>query len=377
MFDAKHPVIKVAGYIIVGFFVLIIIISFGMPDFLSRMGLDQNTVAKVNGEVIGYMDFIRYRDTHMFGKTDDQKQQQRMIIERMIQEKLLVQLAKKEGIIVTKKEIKSVIHNRFSDDTGSFNESLFKNFLDRFHMGVSDYYRYVEDEVYAGKLQNLLLAGISVSPWEIVTDYRIQNSKIKIQFAFLSNAELAKRYANDIAVTDEEVDAELKKNPKELKDPKTDRQRIKEKLANAKLESIKQQLSKNINDLALAGKSFAEAQMVLKGVVSYSNDFKPGDLVRERDDKGRILYPIQESGVFQSDLFTLRQGATSRLIAGFDGLYLFTPVVRVIPGMQVPEKDKQSLEQNLFYAKANALYISLLTRLFEKSKIIRNQKFEM
>ena len=377
MFDAKHPVIKVAGYIIVGFFVLIIIISFGMPDFLSRMGLDQNTVAKVNDEVIGYMDFIRYRDTHMFGKTDDQKQQQRMIIERMIQEKLLVQLAKKEGIIVTKKEIKSVIHNRFSDDTGSFNESLFKNFLDRFHMGVSDYYKYVEDEVYAGKLQNLLLAGISVSPWEIVTDYRIQNSKIKIQFAFLSNAELAKRYANDIAVTDEEVDAELKKNPKELKDPKTDRQRIKEKLANAKLESIKQQLSKNINDLALAGKSFAEAQMVLKGVVSYSNDFKPGDLVRERDDKGRILYPIQESGVFQSDLFTLRQGATSRLIAGFDGLYIFTPVVRVIPGMQVPEKDKQSLEQNLFYAKANALYISLLTRLFEKSKIIRNQKFEM
>jgi len=376
MFDAKHPVIKVAGYIIVGFFVLIIIISFGMPDFLSRMGMNPNTVAKVNGEVIGYMDFIRYRDTHMFGKTDDQKQQ-RMIIERMIQEKLLVQLAKKEGIVVTKEEIKSVIRNRFSDNAGSFNETFLKNFLEHFKIGVSDYYKYVEDEVYAGKLQNLLLAGISVSPWEIVTDYRIQNSKIKIQFAFLSNAELAKRYANDIAVTDEEVDAELKKNPKELKDPKTDRQRIKEKLANAKLERIKQQLSKNINDLALAGKSFAEAQMVLKGVVSYSNDFKPGDLVRERDDKGRILYPIQESGIFQSDLFTLRQGATSRLIAGFDGLYIFTPVVRVIPGMQVPEKDKQSLEQNLFYAKANALYISLLTRLFEKSKIIRNQKFEM
>ena len=377
MFDAKHPVIKVAGYIIVGFFVLIIIISFGMPDFLSRMGLDQNTVAKVNDEVIGYMDFIRYRDTHMFGKTDDQKQQQRMIIERMIQEKLLVQLAKKEGIIVTKKEIKSVIHNRFSDDTGSFNEALFKNFLDRFHMGVSDYYKYVEDEVYAGKLQNLLLAGISVSPWEIVTDYRIQNSKLKIQFSFLSNAELAKRYANDIAVTDEEIDAQLKKNPKELKDPKTDRQRIKEKLANAKLERIKQQMTKNINDLALVGRSFSEAQMVLKGAVSYSNEFKPGDLVRERDDKGRILYPIQESGIFQSDLFTLRQGVTSRLIPGFDGLYIFTPVVRVIPGVQVPEKDKQSLEQNLFYAKANALYISLLTRLFEKSKIIRNQKFEM
>lgn len=376
MFDSKHPVVKVAGYIIVGFFVLIIIISFGMPDFLSRMGFDQNTIAKVNGETIGYMDFIRYRDTHMFGKTEDPKQQQRMIIERMIQEKLLVQLAKKEGIVVTEKEIKSVIRNRFSDNTGTFNETFFKNFLDRFHMGISDYYKYVENEIYLGKLQNMLLAGVSVSPLELVSDYRIQNAKLKIQYSFLSNQELSKRFASAIAVTDEEVDAEMKKNPKELKDPKTDRQRIKDKLANDKLEKIKQDIAKKIDQLALSGKSFAEAQGVLQGVVSYSNDFRPGDLIRDKDEKGRILYPLQESKIFQSDVFSLKQGVTSRCIFGFDGVYVFTPVVRTIPGAVVPEKDRQQLEQNLYYTKANSLYISLLTRLFEKSKIIRNQKFE-
>ena len=376
MFDSKHPVVKVVGYVIVGFFVLIIIISFGMPDFLSRMGFDQNTIAKVNGETIGYMDFIRYRDTHMFGKTEDPKQQQRMIIERMIQERLLVQLAKKEGIVVTEKEIKNVIRNRFSDNTGTFNEAFFRNFLDRFHMGISDYYKYVEQEIYLGKLQNLLLAGVSVSPLEVVSDFRIQNTKLKIQYAFVSNQELAKRFASAIAVTDEEVDAELKKNPKELKDPKTDRQRIKDKLANDRLEKIKQDLAKKIDQLALAGRSFAEAQAVLQGVVSYSNEFRPGDLIREKDEKGRILYPLQESKIFQSDIFSLKQGATSRCIYGFDGIYIFTPVVRYIPGTQVPDKERQALEQNLFYTKANSLYISLLTRLFEKSKIIRNQKFE-
>lgn len=347
-----------------------------MPDFLSRMGFDQNTIAKVNGETIGYMDFIRYRDTHMFGKTEDPKQQQRMIIERMIQEKLLVQLAKKEGIVVTEKEIKSVIRNRFSDNTGTFNETFFKNFLDRFHMGISDYYKYVENEIYLGKLQNMLLAGVSVSPLELVSDYRIQNAKLKIQYSFLSNQELSKRFASAIAVTDEEVDAEMKKNPKELKDPKTDRQRIKDKLANDKLEKIKQDIAKKIDQLALSGKSFAEAQGVLQGVVSYSNDFRPGDLIRDKDEKGRILYPLQESKIFQSDVFSLKQGVTSRCIFGFDGVYVFTPVVRTIPGAVVPEKDRQQLEQNLYYTKANSLYISLLTRLFEKSKIIRNQKFE-
>ena len=377
MFDSKHPVIKVAGYIIVGFFVLIIIISFGMPDFLSRMGFDQNTIAKVNGETIGYMDFIRYRDTHMFGKTEDPKQQQRMIIERMIQEKLLVQLAKKEGIVVTEKEIKNVIRTRFSDTTGTFNEAFFKNFLDRFHMGLTDYYKYVENEIYIGKLQNLLLAGVSVTPLEIVTDYRVQNTKLKIQYAFLSNQEIAKRFAADTMVTDEEVDAELKKNPKELKDPKTDRQRIKEKLVNEKLEKIKQDIASKIDALAANGMPFVQAQAILKGVVSYSNEFKPGDLIREKDDKGRILYPLQESKIFQSDIFSLPQGITSRCIQGFDGLYIFTPVVRVIPDANVPDKEKQMIDQNLYYTKANALYISILTHLFEKSKIIRNQKFEM
>ncbi|MCX8124911.1 MAG: SurA N-terminal domain-containing protein [Spirochaetes bacterium] len=376
MFDSKHPVVKVAGYIIVGFFVLIIIISFGMPDFLSRMGFDQNTIAKVNGEVIGYMDFIRYRDTHMVGKSEDPKQQQRMIIERMIQEKLLVQLAKKEGIVVTEKEIKSVIRNRFSDNTGTFNETFFRNFLDRFHMGISDYYKYVENEIYLGKLQNMLLAGVSVSPLELLTEYRMQNAKLKIQYSFLSNQELAKRFASTIAVTDEEVDAELKKNPKELKDPKTDRQRIKDKLANDKLEKVKQEIAKKIDQLALSGRPFAEAQSILQGVVAFSNEFVPGDLIREKDEKGRILYPLQESKIFQSDVFSLPKGATSRCVFGFDGLYIFTPVVRNIPGNQIPDKEKQTLEQNLFYTKANSLYISLLTRLFETSKIIRNQKFE-
>ncbi len=109
----------------------------------------------------------------------------------------------------------------------------------------------------------------------------------------MSNQELAKRYAKEIAVTDEEVDAEMKKNPKELKDPKTDRQRIKDKLANDRLEKIKQELAKRIDQLALAGRSFAEAQRLLQGVVSYSNEFKPGDLIREKDDKGRILYPYR------------------------------------------------------------------------------------
>lgn len=377
MLRSKRPVVKIIGYIVVVFFVLIIIISFGMPEFMGDRGMDRNTVAIVNGETIGYMDFIRYRDTHSFDKAGDPKQQQRMIIERLIQEKLLLQLAKREDITVTEKEIRNVIRTRFSDNTGTFNEAFFKNFLDRFHMGISDYYTHVENEMYVAKLQNLLLSGVGVSSLEVVSDYRIQNTQLKVQFSFLSNAELAKRFERDTAVTDEEVDAQLKKDPKELKDPKTDRQRIKDQLTNAKLEVIKQDIVKRIDELALAGRSFSESQGVLRGVVSHTKVFRPGDLIREKDEKGRILYPLKESKIFQTELFNLKQGAASRCIQGFDGLYIFTPIMRNIPEARISDQDRQAIEQNLFYEKANALYISLLTRLFEESEIARNEQFEM
>jgi len=63
MFDSKSPVVKIVSYTITGFFVLIIVISFGMPDFISRMGLDQSSVAVVNGEKVDRYDFLRYRDS--------------------------------------------------------------------------------------------------------------------------------------------------------------------------------------------------------------------------------------------------------------------------------------------------------------------------
>ena len=52
MFDSKSPVMKAVGYTIIRFFALIIIISFGMPDFMSRIGMDNSIIALVNGQKV-------------------------------------------------------------------------------------------------------------------------------------------------------------------------------------------------------------------------------------------------------------------------------------------------------------------------------------
>ena len=100
MFDSKSPVVKIVGYIIIGFFGLIIIISFGMPDFISRMGLDESIVASVNGEKVHRLDYLRYRDNR-FRHLKNQKDADDMILNYYIGDVLILQKAKELGFDVS------------------------------------------------------------------------------------------------------------------------------------------------------------------------------------------------------------------------------------------------------------------------------------
>lgn len=373
MFDSRSPAVKIGGYIIIGFFVLIIAISFGMPDFMSRLGMDRNTVAIVNGDTIQHIDFVRYRDlnAYRFGnaRSDDMQKQ---ILDRMIQEKLLVQKAKDLGIQVSDKEVKNLIHRRFANQQGNFDQSILQNFMQRLHIGLADYFQMVREELYLVKLQQMIMGGLGVSPEEVSTRYTLQNSSIRFKYCYVSNNQLKKRFASSISVTDAEVEKEMKENPAEVKDPKSDRKRVREKLENRKFQEKKEELVKNIDSMAFEGASFQKTASMLGGKISYSNQFSIGEPVREQNEKGSVLYAISESNVFRSDALAIDKGNTSRVIQSFDGLYVFTPVQKQVPFGRVPEEKYTAIEKRLYFAKANSLYMSLLNSLYEESEIVKN-----
>jgi len=123
MFDSRSPIIKIGGYIIVGFFVLIIIISFGMPDFMSRLGIDKSTVAIVNGEKIQYLDFLRYRDMVAGRVKDSQsKEFQQYLLDSLIRYRLQLQKGRAIGIKVSEERVKRAVKEIpiFRDKSGRF-----------------------------------------------------------------------------------------------------------------------------------------------------------------------------------------------------------------------------------------------------------------
>lgn len=374
MFDSKSPVIKIVSYAITGFFVLIIVISFGMPDFISRMGLDQTVVAIVNGEKVNRFDYLRYRDSR-FGDMRGDKKMDAMILSYYINDVLLLQDARKTGFYVTDDAVKEYILNipgLRDPASGRLDAERLNYFLERANINFNDLQKTIRKDLLRERYIQFFRMGIAVPSDELKAEYRAGNSRFQVKYSFLSAMEIQKLYAGQTAVTDADVSADMEKNKKEIKDPTTDRERIRKKLESSKLNRIKKDIIDKVNAIALKGGSFDEAQGVLKGNVALSKIFKAGD--RVVDDRGQPVASINNSKIFLEEFMEIGENKTSRVITAESGLYIFTPVLKDIKKDTVPDKDYSAIAGNFEQESLRMIMGNLMQKLYENSKIIKNLK---
>jgi hypothetical protein len=380
MFDKNSPVVKIAGYAIIGFFVLIIIISFGMPDFMSRLGGDKSTAAVVNGEKLHIMDFYRFRDMRYGNriKDADKKEYQYIILENFIQYHLAAQLAEKSGIRVSDERVKRFIREipAFQDQSGAFNRQYFNHYLERSHQSLQEFYKSMKMDIMNQDFGQMVRYGAGASPDEVRAQAAVDASKIQVRYCYASNNELKARIKDKLAVSEEEVEAELKKNRTEVKDPKTDRERIRAALEDRKFESEKKVLLDEIEKLAREGKPFDVAAAALGGKTQSSAVFKIGEQVKEEGGKGAVLYALNESPVFMEDLLVLAEGKSSRAVNSVEGVYVFTPLRRELALKPAAEKDSESVESRVMNEKANALMSASMMAFKENSRIQKYLRME-
>ncbi len=374
MFDSKSPIVKIVSYAVTGFFVLIIVISFGMPDFISRMGLDQTVVAIVNGEKVDRFDYLRYRDSR-FGDMRGEKRMDAMILSYYINDVLLLQDARKTGFYVTDEAVKNYILNipGLKDPaTGTLNAERLNFFLERVNISFNDLQKTIRKDLLRDRYIQFVRMGVAVPSGEVKTEYRAANSRIQIKYSYLSAMDLQKMFPAETAITDAEISAEMEKNKKEVKDPKTDRDRIKKKLESARLAGIKKDIIERVNAIALKGGSFDEAQAVLKGNMALSKIFKAGE--RVTDDRGQSIAGLNNSKIFLEDFMEIGENKSSRIISSDSGMYIFTPVQKDINKNDVPEKERATIAGNIEQESVRMITGNLMQKLYEGAKIVKNLK---
>lgn len=336
MFDSKSPIIKVAGYIVIGFFLLIIVISFGMPTIMPQAGMDSGTVAVVNGQKLNAQDFLRFRDNLLAqSQIPYSRDMDGFILDRYINNELMYQYAAKEGFASSDERISKTLKRWFTDpDTGKYNPEILKTYLTRSNQSFAGFEKTIKQDMALNDLQSAIYEGTAPSSADVKDEYLCRNSKLQIRYAFLSSNEMKKRFAAKIAVSDADIDAEMKAHPEELKDPATDRERIKSKLEQQKATVAENDMIEQINAIAEAGGSFAAAAGVLGGAAGISNVFAPGEHI-----KGNELTLLENSDVFRESCMSLPVGVASKAVRAADGIYVFTPILKQI-STAVPSEDE-------------------------------------
>ena len=373
--NAKHPFIRIGGWIVMGFLTVVIIISFGMPDFLSRMNMDQNVAAVVNGKQIQIRELTRYMkragDTGEDAAQTDAKRAE--VLNALIRKKLQVQYAAENGIKVSDENVTATIRRIFTDDTGRFNDLYYKRTLETQMMSTPTFFSEIKDELAMQESLKLLFGcGVGASKDEILFRNAIENAAFQVRYAFVSNDDLKKRLRAAIAVSDAEIDEEMSKNKKEIKDPATDRERFKTRVLDRKLEAQKAAIAKSVDEIAAKEGTFDSAAALLGGKTAVSDTFKPGDPIKEPGKDAKPVYSLSESDIFRSDFAALKPGVASRAVTARDGIYVFMPVKKDI-SFEAPKDEEKAADQirrELSFYVESAMY----KPYFEKARIIRNLK---
>ncbi len=364
---------NIVWYIIIGFFTLIIVISFGMPDFLSRIGGNENMVAIVNGETIDRLDYVRFRDNLARGfnvKDMNDKDAARFILNSLIESRLQIQRAGELGITVSDDRVRGYIKSipMFKNSLGSFDNEQYKRYLDHYNFSKSDYFFYIKENLISNEFYDLVEAGVAVSPDEVAGESAIENSQVQVQYAYISNWNLRKLFRNDTAVSADEVAAEMKASG-------ADGTQAMVKMEAKKLDALKGRVMAQIDNYSRQGKPFAEVARQFGGEVSLSPVFRIGDNLREPGKASKHLAELATDRVFLEDCLILESGKTSRAIPSMEGILIFTPVKKEVTFAEPDPENYARIHKKLLKDRMNAVYASMMGSFRQRARITVNPKF--
>jgi peptidyl-prolyl cis-trans isomerase D len=109
------------------------------------------------------------------------------VLEEMIQQELLLQMAKDMGLSASNAELsrKIMSYPAFQKDGVFIGAEEYRNILSWNHIQVADFERNLRNEVILSKLVQVLTAGLAVTPEEAWEGYRRANETAKIEYLVL------------------------------------------------------------------------------------------------------------------------------------------------------------------------------------------------
>ncbi len=176
--------------------------------------------AKVNDQVIGYDHFyntyqtevekirLRFRGA-MPPDLLERLNLKKNVLDRLIDEQLLIQEAGKLGFFVNDTDVRNAI---LSDQTfqrnGSFDPEIYKMYLSSIKLNPDTYERYLKQELLADQVTKLITDSVKTDPKELETLWHFQNDKMTLALMIIKPEETH----NKVAIDEKAVENYFKRN---------------------------------------------------------------------------------------------------------------------------------------------------------------------
>jgi len=191
---ASSWIIKIA----LGGIILVFIFFFGWGGPGNK---DHDYAAKVNDKVIGYDHFyntyqtevekirLRFRDA-MPPDLLERLNLKKNVLDRMIDQQILIQEAGKLGLFVNESDVKNEI---LSDPTfqrnGAFDPEIYKMYLSSVKLNPDTYEQTVKQELLAEQVSKLITDSVKTDPKELKTLWHFQNDKVTLELLIIKPEE--------------------------------------------------------------------------------------------------------------------------------------------------------------------------------------------
>ncbi|HPS57685.1 MAG TPA: SurA N-terminal domain-containing protein [Spirochaetota bacterium] len=376
MLEAKNNFTRYAGYFLIAFFLMIIILSFGLPDLGLNCGEDPYTKVNINGQKFNPVEYYKYQRMVM-GSSAKNEQMNEYFFQSFVREVLVQQKADDEGIEFSDQRLSDIIKKSpeyTNPSTGKFDSAYFQMMLNGNNMTLPEFEKIFRRNASQEELYFYIRRGNAVPSDEVKFSNFISGTKIQIKYAFLSNVDLKKRYEKEVAVTDAEIDSEIASQKVKISDPGSDRERIRKQLEGKKLDKLKNDIIEKINAIASSNGSFDAAAAILNGKVEKSAPFKLGEDIKSEGKEPKSLGAISGSGIFADRLLVMGNNVTSPVINSVAGLYIFTPVLKELPAGVSDETVQAKTREELTSTSLNTIIRNVLLDLIQGSKITKSSK---
>jgi len=362
----KSPIVKIVGYALLGLFVLVIVIAFGMPEFTPMGGRDAHALAKVNGKTLYTQDFLRYKN-FMYGNMSPNVS----MITAFIVDRLLFEEAVKLGFEPTNKLLRAQIRNmeEFRDHTGAYNPAALDMMLRQSNLTHTEFYKLMKDYTTTNQLREIINQSVAVPNNEIKALFAASNTKITLAYSLLTSNNIRQRYAADLVVTDKEVEEHMKSDRKERQDPQTDKERVKANLERTKYLEMEDKIIAQTNDLVKNNANFNTVSRTLRGTNGTSHPFGLGEPVID-NSRNAIPLAFTTSKIFTDNFLKMKVGESSEAIKTPEGIYVFT-VTKKETNKRLTDEQAFENHETLYDETSRAVSGAINLKLMQDANIKR------